>query len=93
MNGKKILGVSMIALALVGLSGLAGATSTAYDVPVGQTTLYTVPGVLLNPPTLSQSQGNAVIVSETFDSVHMLWDVNVKCVSSSAPDCTGFILS
>lgn len=88
---KSLIGALVVAMAL--LPSFASAYSTPYDVIVGNTDRYFVPGTLLVVPTLTQTEGTASIVSATFDSTAMEWDVRIACASSSTGHCKGTINS
>lgn len=88
---KSLIGALVVAMAL--LPSFASATSTPYDVAVGDHKVYNVPGTSGTQPTLSQTTGTAQILSATFDSSTMTWDVDVACVASTTLSCTGNIVS
>lgn len=88
---KSLIGAVVVAMTL--LPSFAAATSTPYDVLVGNTDPYVVPGTLLLVPTLSQTEGTASIVSATFDGTAMEWTVRIACASSGTGHCKGNIIS
>lgn len=86
---KSLIGALVVAMAL--LPSFASATTTAYDVPIGDTKVYFVPGSLGTTPTLQQSVGSASIVSSVF--LVNQWRVEVMCHEDSPDDCEGDIVS
>lgn len=91
MKYSILMGALVLAVAL--LPSFAAATSTPYDILVDDFEVFEVPGTLLNPPTLSQTEGNAVITSATYDGGTMKWTVRVDCISSSTGHCKGDLVS
>ena len=89
MKNSMMMGALVLAIALV--PSFASAASTSYAVDIGMTKNYLVPGTLLVQPTLDQDHGEAEIVSAVFLGTQ--WSVDVRCKSTSAVNCDGFILS
>lgn len=91
MKNSILMGGIVLTIAL--LPSFAAATSTPYLVDEGQREVYPdLSGTLLNPPTLDQDEGTAVIVDADFDDVAMEWTVEIECLSSATVRCTGDIV-